>query len=227
MIFGERGRELNGKEILRLDSQSTRVEVDAGSKVEYAKASARECARLIRHRGCDPRNVAIDVSADGGIIAQALMQELNSTEILLVSSSGKPSNMPVSTIDPRPAIDVYDRRVTELWMALSVAVDLGIIRNYNCFSRYSADHFTRLYESGSGGKIAIQTKDEFRDMNRRSPDAGDAVTYLWERVRMDGIELSPPVAGERPEVFDPWHGGLSNKLPVDEFESSPYGSFDY
>jgi hypothetical protein len=189
LVFGERGTTADGVDLLRLDSETVHIEIQASSKEEYAKVAAKRVVQECKFRGVEPRHFAIDVSSDGGIIAQQIMKEWGSTEIMLVSSMGKGSDLPVSDVDPRPALDVYDRRVTELWMTLSVGVELGLIRNYNCQSRYARDHFTRLYEVGPGGKLSLQKKDDFRELNRRSPDDGDAVAYLWECARRDGLAM--------------------------------------
>ena len=190
LVFAERGITSDGVDLIRLDAETVHIQVSATSKEEYARSAAKQVVQHCKARGVDPRCFAIDVSSDGGIIAQQIMKEWDSTEIMLVSSMGKPSDMPVSDVDPRPALDVYDRRVTELWMTFSVGVELGLVKNYNCHSRYAKDHFTRLYESGPGGKIVIQKKDDFRELHRRSPDDGDAVVYLWECVRRDGLALT-------------------------------------
>lgn len=223
VCFGERGREITGKEVLRVDSEGIRIEIDAESKQEYAKSAAVATVAALKRRGVEPRDFGIDVSSDGGIIAQAIMQEWGSTEIKLISSQGKPTNLPISVVDPRPAHEVYDRRVSELWLSLGVAVDLGIIRNYNCFSRYARDHFTRQFETVSGGRLSIETKPDFKSANGRSPDDGDAFVYLWDMVRNDGIELTSISASEPVVTDGDWSGIRPAGRDAWEMEDDSYG----
>lgn len=226
LCFGERGHTLEGEEVVRFDPETHRIEINANSKEEYAKAAAIEVVRACRARGVMPNNFAIDVSADGGIIAQAIMKEWGSTDIILVSSMGKPSDMVVSDVDPRPAVEVYDRRVTELWMTLGVGVELGRVRNYNCKSRYAKDHFSRLYEVVSGGKTGIQKKQDFKELHRRSPDDGDAAVYLWEALRRDGLSMT--LAAERNEFYHDERGPRLVEQEVswgDDLADDPYEAY--
>lgn len=177
------------------------IELNPASGKAYEDALADDVVALLDKWDVAPDCFSLDGSADGGRVAQAIMKKLKSTDIMQISSMGPSSDRPVSSIDTRPSNEAYDRRVTELWFSMRVGIEVGVIKNFDIGSRYAQDLFSRLYELKGNDRVGILSKRDLKKLIGRSPDFGDALCYLLEVARYQGLDLAIPLLAEE----DPIH----------------------
>lgn len=142
-----------------------------------------------------PENFAMDVDGAGGTVMSAIIKEwmkydLTAAQVVAISSMGKPSDRVVSSLDPRKCEDVYDRRVTEYWFSLRVA-----IQTRSLFGLSIEDHpdlvselCTRQY-TYRNKKAVAETKKEMKERIGHSPDNADSAVYLCELARRRGLKF--------------------------------------
>lgn len=168
-----------------------RVSIDKDYAQGIAEQVVADCIKL----GVKPAQFALDISSDGGVIAKEIIKEWiqydqNAVNILAISSLGSPTNRPVSQLDTRPAKEVYDRLVTEYWYSLSHAISLRCISNFS-HSCETAIELCKRQHTSTGRKLSIETKKEFKKRHRYSPDKADAIVYLLENARRNGLLIVP------------------------------------
>lgn len=190
ILLGDLGPEEEaGHMVLKYHHEHILITPDMNAGGELYDQLAAKVVQILLANGVEPGCVGMDVSHDGGIMAQAIMKLYGSNEIHLISSLGPATERKISDQDNAPAKDRYDRQVTEFWFSLRVAVQLGRIRGFNVLSEYASHLFERRYEFRPGGKVAIETKKEMKERLRKSPGAGDAATYLLEVARRNGLPM--------------------------------------
>jgi len=134
----------------------------------------REC----QERGVKFQNLAVDTTGEGGGLADIISHKWGNPH--RVEFGGAPSTMPVSEEDSRPADEVYDRRVTELWFS---------IRKWAMQDRIGGLDFDTLKElcsrlfNDEKRKIVIEPKSEMKKRTKRSPDLADAVAVTLDLAR--------------------------------------------
>ena len=162
-----------------------------------------------------PKNFCLDVSSDGGRVAQAIMRELESrgienfTDIVLISSMGTPTDRRVSEVDSRKCSDVYDRRVSEYWFAVATAIITRCFFGLDPKSEAAQQFYSRGILS-KNKKQAVITKKEMKSIYGRSPDESDAVAYLIELARRQGLYFIGDDKVEVPD-FEDIRNGYYNK----------------
>ena len=180
--FGFMGDVEGGKVgILLTDTVVIEAEADSKDEVDYqiARRFIDECAR----RTVGPENAGIDATGIGrgvyAITASEWSQRVNRVEF-----GGGASDLPASADDPRPAKQVYDRKVTELWYSVRELVMAGQLRGMQTAEivQFCTREYKRL-----GRLIRIDTKDECKAKLGRSPDNADAVSGLCHVARINGL----------------------------------------
>lgn len=131
--------------------------------------------------GVKPEHFGMDVTTEGGGLADILATEWGN-RIVRVEFGGAPSEMPVSTEDPRMAKDVYDRKVTELYFVVRRFLQAGQLKGLQ--QKEIIQFCSREYEQKQ--KIKLDTKEECKKKIGRSPDDADAVVILVEVARRMG-----------------------------------------
>jgi len=188
--IGELGPdEETGHLILQLHPHHILITPELGVGGDLYDQLAAKVVRILTANGVEPENMGMDVSHDGGIMAQSIMKLWGSNQIHLISSLGAPTERRVSDQDNAPAKDRYDRQVTEYWFAVRVAVQLGRVKAFNIASSYAKDLFERKYEFRPGGKVSIETKATMKERVKHSPGCGDALSYLVEVARRAGLPM--------------------------------------
>jgi hypothetical protein len=179
----KRGHDTTGKmkilcwEIIQLQVSAN----DPSNPAEYQIAA--KVRELCRARNIAPDEFVIGSTGIGRGTGAVLQREW-SPRIQIVDENGSPSEMIVSEENPRPAKELYDRKVTELWFSVREFVEGDMIRGLD---RATANQLcSRTYEdkgSGGGRKDSIQKKDEML----HSPNESDALAFYIHLLREKGI----------------------------------------
>jgi hypothetical protein len=179
----KRGLDTSGKmrilceEILNLPVSAN----DPTNPAEYQIAT--KVRDLCKSRGIAPDEFVIGSTGIGRGTGAVLQREW-SPRVNIVDENGAPSDLVVSQENPRPAKEIYDRKVTELWFSVREFVEGDMIRNLD---RKTANQLcSRTYEdkgSGGGRKDSIQKKDEML----HSPNEADALAFYLHLLREKGI----------------------------------------
>lgn len=128
------------------------------------------------------RNFGIYATGTGSGIASVLFTDW-SNEILRVEEGGRASDRPWSISDHRPACEVCDRRVTELWFSAKEFADARLLRGVDTATLIEL--CAREYEmTGKPARYRIETKEEFKPKLGHSPDRGDCLVGLCELAKV-------------------------------------------
>lgn len=185
----KRGLDLQGNmKILCDEIHSLPISAsDPTNPAEYQIAA--KVKELCQARRIPPEEFVIG-STGIGRGAGAVLQREWSPRICVVDEGGAPSDMVVSDEYPRPAKEIYDRKVTELWFAVRTFVEADMVRGLD---RATANQLcARTYEdkgSGGGRKDSIQKKEEML----HSPNEADALAFYVNLLREKGIY--PKISG--------------------------------
>jgi hypothetical protein len=133
----------------------------------------------------------MDVSGDGGRVAQAIIREWlkydsSGHSIALISSMGKPTERMAAEVDKRPCKDVYDRLVSEYYYSCYHAFKSRVIYGIDPASELARELCLRRYTIKSK-KISIETKHELKGRTGYSPDCSDSLIYCLEMARRFGL----------------------------------------
>jgi hypothetical protein len=92
--------------------------------------------------------------------------------------------MIVSNENPRPARELYDRRVTELWMVIREFVEAEMLKGIdNLTARQLCSRKIFVKGTGQGKRQAIEKKEEML----KSPNDADALAFALDLCRTKGI----------------------------------------
>lgn len=197
--FGEHGRDIFGRMSVEWIEEIVYMpETDGVFEDSIAKQVVDDCIRL----RVEPSCFGMDISGDGGKMLQAiirywLQKDRRASDIVAISSMGKPSERIVSNVDQRKCSNVFDRRVTEYWMMVREGVLCGTIKGMplDLTNGTELHHIidqlcSRTYEI-MGRKFKIETKKEYKEEKQKdSPDNADAFVYMIEMARRKGLTFS-------------------------------------
>jgi hypothetical protein len=198
--FGKRGQcQIEGSDKLRWVIEFgdwIKIPIDTTSPrpihyqiVDYVK---KECQK----RGIPPEEVAIDSTGEGGGLLAIFHTEWGA--VIGVEFGGNPSDMPVSETNPRPANEVYDRRVSELNLSLRTFASLNAIRGLSDKVCEQACARRTMYK---GKKFQVEPKKEMKKRIGRSPDNLDAACVGIDLCRQKGVvPSSSPVSSNKPAI---------------------------
>ena len=201
--FGELGNEMSGRRIVIPIETKSYLSIEGEIfEQSIARQFVDDCIRL----NVEPNAVGLDISADGGKVAQAIIKywlddpklksegktNSNAYDIVAISSMGKASERIVSDIDRVQANIRYDRRVTEYWFNVRTGVLSGVLKKMDLESKYVAQLCSRQYWKNKD-KIYLETKDDMKTRlgggEGHSPDYADAYVYMIEMALKHGLEF--------------------------------------
>ncbi len=164
----------------------------------------RQLALEMQKRGVAITNLGVDVT--GAASFGTLVSQHIGAGFMAVEFGGKPSDMPASSIDKRPAKDVYDRKVAELWHVGKELISTGQLKGLHPDA--IKEMVARTY-GVSGGKIWVEPKTEMKKRIGFSPDVFDAAVVALDVARMRHGLVSGAKAKEQPKATDgptesPW-----------------------
>lgn len=172
-----------GKIGIQLDFSSD-IKAKATDSSEVDKQIAEQVIALNRQHGVLPEHFGMDATGTGRGVFSHIYSDW-SGKIYKCLFGGSPSNLPASVDDIRASADVYDRKVTELWFAVSEFVQGMQLKGMN---RNEIAQFCARKFKDEKRKKSLETKDKFKlhyrqDGKNCSPDEADAVAVLIDLVR--------------------------------------------
>lgn len=240
--FGDLGFDVDGRYVLQWDKEEVFAPSQNGIfEEEVAKWLVDMCIAS----GVRPEALGMDIGGDGGKIMREIIRywypkNKDAANVFPISSMGRATERQVSSIDPRKCSDVYDRRVTEYWLAVREAVLTQVIKNLPVDPNSPTENemiqelCARTYSVVNKTKLSIETKREFKERLKHSPDKSDAFCYLTEMARRNGLVFkSPEKDKERKERRDdrkrdtnsnPWTSYGEDSWGEDESEAKSVNS---
>lgn len=225
--FGELGFDANGRQVIQYTKELV-FSPDQNSifEIQVAKWIVDSCIA----EKVSPNCLGMDIGGDGGKIMREIIRywieiDRTATEIFPISSMGRPTDRLCSSIDPRKCSDVYDRRVTEYWMAVRDGVLSQTIKNLPVYAFAAVDNqmiqelCARTYSVVNKTKLSIETKKDFKARLRHSPDRSDALCYLIEMARRSGLVFRSPAETDRMKA--------KKESPRQAFAHANYNSDDW
>jgi hypothetical protein len=156
-----------------LPKTTSKDEID----VQIAQQTIFECNK----RGVKPEMLGCDATGIGRGVYAFLKTDWGNC--VRVEFGGMASEKPASMEDPRPSIEVYDKRVTELWYSCREMLVSGQLKGL--YQDAITEFCFRQYEIKSR-KTKLETKEEFKKKFGKSPDHADAISVLVEVARQNG-----------------------------------------
>lgn len=144
----------------------------------------KDICRHLRHLGISIVNTGMDTTGNQWMLADAVEEEMGERGLLRVKFTGGATSDPISVQDPRPAKDLYQNYVTELWGRMGLFFSNDMVRN---LSDEACKQFcTRLldFSTKDSRKVVIESKDILRERLGYSPDEADAGSIVGEVVRI-------------------------------------------
>ncbi len=159
------------------DTKIIKLEVTSAEPLHYqiVRQVKEECLA----RGIGPDYFALDSTGEGGALASIFAREW-SPAINQVEFGGRASEMPVSSINPRPSYQEYVNRVTELWFTFRTMMQNGQIRGLD---DAAAIEFTKRKFEMEGNRTVVESKKKMKKRTGKSPDLADATVVLCELFR--------------------------------------------
>lgn len=176
--FSKLGTELDGRKILCMDPDTVRLFAKVGSGDPFESQIANQCVEELMKRNC--HHLELDISGEGGIISQRIAErarELNyPLTIYPTSFAGSPDEGVRFEVAGKMmlATDIFDRKVTQLWMAFRLCVGYGRIRGMSEHSRATRQLRMRRVITDEKKRMAVETKKKMKKRLKHSPDDGDA-----------------------------------------------------
>jgi hypothetical protein len=145
---------------------------------------SKQFVAFCREHGVSPENVGYDSTGAAGEIGGVITYMFNNAVLHAVDFNGKPSDLPHG-VDQKPCSELYDRRVTELWMVMKDFIRSGQIKGLT--TDIIEDLLARKETTGKLGqtstKRSVESKRVMKKRIKRSPDSGDCLALLCDLCR--------------------------------------------
>jgi hypothetical protein len=193
ICFSQIGRDTRGKRIASFERDGIALVPSQKSKDAFEPQIAGLVVKACRERDC--HDLALDVSADGGLLLQAIEQQARTEKytlnVLPVSFSGTASDSITIPGEKRTAKEMFDRRVTELWAGFRVCVQNGVIRGLQEQSKVVRELCGRKFDTDERKRWVIEKKSDYAKRLKHSPDFADAAclnAFLALKHGLSGME---------------------------------------
>jgi len=154
-----------------------KVDVTLPEPIHYQ--IVRQVKQACIERGISPELFALDSTGEGGGLASIFAREW-SPAIVTVEFGGRPSDRPVSEINPRTCREEYVNRVTELWFAVRT-----MMQNFQVYGldKDTAIEFCKRLWEPHGNMIIVESKTVMKTRTGKSPDLADSAVIATELFR--------------------------------------------
>lgn len=186
----KRGEDIDGKFRAEIDEviEIPIVANDPKNPAEYQ--IAQKCKELCLARSIPPEEFIIGSTGTGRGAAAVLQREW-SPLINVCDEGGAASEQIVSEEDPRPARELYDRRVTELCFSIREFVEADMIRNLDVTTANQLCQRRYIVKGTGGGKRhSVEKKEDMKLRGLSSPNESDALAFYIDLLRTKGINAS-------------------------------------
>jgi hypothetical protein len=190
--FARLGWGIEGQQILAHEPDTVKLVPRLSDPGTFEQKIARAFLDECQKRAC--HDVAIDYSGDGGILAKEIIEEAHrrgyDLHVFPVSFLGAPDENARFTIAGKSqwAVDIFDRKVSQLWYSYRLAVQDGLIRGCQLRSRAVAQLTMRKCRQDERRRWSVQSKKEMKKTLKRSPDDGDSRVLCHECARLIGLQ---------------------------------------
>ncbi len=186
----KRGLDVSGITRVEIDEviEIPIVANDPGNPAEYQ--IAHKVMELSKARSIPPEEFIAGTTGIGRGVGAVLQREW-SPRVNLCEEGGACSDLIVSEETPRPAKELYDRRVTELWFSIREFVEADMIRNLDpatAIQLQGRKHETK--GTGAGKRISLEKKTDMKDRGLSSPNEADALAFYIDLLRSKGVNAS-------------------------------------
>lgn len=199
--FAKVGEEHEGDKVMACEPETIQLPHSMSDSTPYDQQVARKFVKECQERNC--HKVAADISGGGGLMTQAIAQQAISEgyrlDIIPVDFGGTPSDELYEVGgDKKPARQLFDRKVTELWYSFRLAVQNRKVRGMNLASKYVKQLCERRVIQDEQRRWKVEKKADMKKRTKRSPDDGDAQCLCHVAARSAGLSkdtslLSEPV----------------------------------
>lgn len=203
VMFKDQSNHIMPRPGLMLEQQMT---LPKGDTVAMKNSVVMVC----RKSGIRPEHFAIDRTGNGAGVCDLIRNEWSSS-IHDVNFSSSSSESKLMAEDTKTCKEEYDRLCSELWGALNKWMEFGVLMIH---PQVSLEHLTpqittRRYRN-LGGKVKIESKEDFFSRGGESPDDADSLTLLILAVRR-GMSVIPSMTGAgsllgESDGWDDWAG---------------------
>ncbi len=185
--FFRRGKDLqNNLRLLLHDRVEIPIEAD---RQDYPPENqiADKTMALCKARSVPPEEFRVGATGIGRGVGSALMRYW-SPRITVCDESGAPTDRIMSEEDPRPANEVCDRKVTELYYAIREFVEADLIRGM--LPQYEALQLCNRKQEQRNKKKYLESKRDMKDRGQPSPNDADNLAFYIDLLRDKGIHAS-------------------------------------
>lgn len=201
--FAKVGPDPEDKSIICFEKDGIPIVPKQTDRTPYEAQVAKRVLDECKLRDC--HDLALDISGDGGMSALAIKGEAAARgwqlHIVPISSLGAPDDQYTIPGETRKSSEIFDRKVTQLWMSFRSAVEKGLVRGMHQHGSATRQLCTRRFEKDERRRFSIERKKDMKLRLRRSPDFGDARVYCM-LMAMQKVSVSPgkAVVGAKPIV---------------------------
>ena len=195
--FGKVALDTREKTILASEPDGIMLVPRQSSTLPFEQQIAKEAIAECRRRDC--HDISADVTGDGGIMVQAIEREAQAQgykiNVSPISFSGAASDHAVMPGDRRTGKEIFDRKVTELWLLVRLCVQNDVIRGMQPRSKCTSQLCSRRYGTDDKKRFSVEKKEDMKLRLRHSPDHGDAFALLVGlclKNGLSGADVSPP-----------------------------------
>jgi hypothetical protein len=201
--FGKIGRNVRGRNVLNAEPDSLPLLPKSDSKEAFEPQIAKRVIQECRSRGC--KDIALDVTGDGGIMLQHIEREARAQSYTLnvapVSFSGLAEDRIVIPGEQRTGREMFGNMVGQLWISARVCVLNSVINGLSEHGQCAKQLCSRRLGSDDKKRQTVEKKSEMKKRLRRSPDHADSfvlLVHLSLKHGLDGQEIKSV-----PKPFDP------------------------
>lgn len=181
---------------------------------------ARQFKELCEAEGVYPQNAAIDSTGAGGPFCD-VVDVVWSRAVLRVYFGGKPSTLPVSLTDPKPANERYYDRVTEIWYSGKELLRQGQLKGIP--PKMAIEMCERKYGTiGANKLIYVESKIDMKFRMQKSPDFADCGFILLDlgRQRLGFAVVMTPEQRQQQLPQTGWRGVRQRLTPRSNMSNS-------
>jgi len=192
MTIGLVGDDALGTKVAVMEGEPIEINPTIVPGQEYAKLLAAKIVGICRTKGIMPDGIFLDVTGDGGILAQHISTLFGGEPINLVTAKGTPDDRKVSSVDTRTCKQAYDRKITQMFYEVRLAIQFGVFKGFPVESQAASELYQRRFNpKAAGGKISVETKEEMRRRTgMKSPDASDSIVFFVHGCLAKGVQLT-------------------------------------
>ena len=201
--FGQVGKEFVddkvGNTVLAHEPDAIQLPQNMTDPKPYEQQIAKRVIDECEKRDC--HTLAADVSGGGGTVILSIEKEAMdrgyTLHIIAVEFGGSPSDEEYQIGNERkPARQLFDRRVSEIWYAYRLAVQAGQIRNTDLSCNAVRELCERRVIQDEKRRFQVEKKIEMKKRLKRSPDRGDSRAILLIAARHVGLDARKSMTDE-------------------------------